>query len=297
MEIMYGVITMLISIYYIIKIDTNKKNYFLDILKLTFFSSLTLYFDQKLLFVPILALIKIFLIKNDTNNKIISVILYGIFSIPFIYLIIQWNGIVPPATAIANPGAANNLEQFNFDFYNIGYATTIMGLYLLPLLVFLFNFSIGKFFTFLRSKIWMILFFFLGYVFFFIYYEWYDLAQTKLPTDGNNTYGLGFINKFSFILFENIVYRKVFLVFSFLFSWIVVYSFFNYKIINILLILYFYLLSLLLTPMMQEYFDPYIIIIALLLFKCEFNINFKNSIYLIIYNTALLIAANIFYQL
>jgi len=295
MEIIYGIITMLISIYYINKIEIKKKNYFFDILKLTFFSSLTLYFDQKLIFVPILGLVKIFLVKNDTNNKIISVFLYSIFSIPFIYLIVKWNGIVPPATVLGNPEAANNLEQLNFDFYNMGYATTIMALYLLPLLIFLFNFSIAKFFTFVLFNVWIILFFFLGYSFFFIYLDWYQLAQAKLPTFNNSTYGLGFVNKFSFILFENIIYRKIFLIFSFLFSWIVVYSFFNGKIINSLLILFFYFISLLLTPLMQEYFDPYIIIIALLCFKCEFNINFRNSICLIIYNAALLVAANIYY--
>ena len=38
-------------------IDNNKKACFFDILILTFFSSLTVYFDQKLLFVPILILL------------------------------------------------------------------------------------------------------------------------------------------------------------------------------------------------------------------------------------------------
>jgi len=287
---------MLISIYYIIKLDNNKKACFFGILKLTFFSSLTLYFDQKLLFVPILALIRIFLIKNNISNKINATLLYGIFALPFVYLIIKWNGIVPPATVLTNPEAANNLEQFNIDFYNIGYATTIMALYLLPLLVFIFNFSMFKFFVFIKFNIWKILFFFLAYSFFFIYFDWYQLAQSKLPSFDNATYGLGFINKFSFILFEDIIYRKIFLIFSFLFSWIVVYSFFNGKITNTLLVLFFYFMSILLTPMMQEYFDPYMIIVGLLCFKCEFNIDFKNTIFLIFYNSTLLLSANIYYQ-
>ena len=296
LEIVYGIITMLISIYYIIKLDNNKKACFFDILILTFFSSLTVYFDQKLLFVPIFALIRIFLIKNNISNKINAILLYGIFALPFVYLIIKWNGIVPPATVLANPEAANNLEQFNLDFYNIGYATTIMALYLLPLLVFIFNFSMFKFFVFIKFNIWKILFFFLTYIFLFIYFDWYQLAQSKLPSYNNATYGLGFINKFSFILFEDITYRKIFLIFSFLFSWTVVYSFFNGKITNTLLILFFFVISTLLTPMMQEYFDPYMIIVALLCFKCEFNIDFKNTIFLIFYNSTLLFSANIYYQ-
>jgi hypothetical protein len=153
-----------------------------------------------------------------------------------------------------------------------------------------------KFFVFIKFNIWKILFFFLSYSFFFIYFDWYQLAQSKLPSFDNATYGLGFINKFSFILFEDIIYRKIFLIFSFLFSWIVVYSFFNGKITNTLLVLFFYFMSILLTPMMQEYFDPYMIIVALLCFKCEFNIDFKNTIFLIFYNSTLLFSANIYYQ-
>jgi len=305
LEIIYGIMTMLISIYYIIKIETNnnKKNF--DILILIFFSSLTVYFDQKLVFIPILALIRIFLIKNDIKIKIISIFLYSVFSIPFIYLIIKWNGIVPPATILSNPDAANSLGQFNLDFYNMGYATTIMGLYLFPLLFFLFNFSIIKFYNFLQSNFQNILFIFLIYIFFFIYFDWYHLAQSNLPISNISTgmlsntytYGLGFINKLSLILFDEVLYRKIFLISSFFASWIIIYAFFDRNIKNILIIIFFYFISLMLTPLMQEYFDPYIIIVALLCFKSNFKINFKNSICLVVYNSILLIFANIYYQL
>jgi hypothetical protein len=256
-------------------------------------------------FIPILALIRIFLIKNDIKIKIISIFLYSVFSIPFIYLIIKWNGIVPPATILANPDAANSLGQFNLDFYNMGYATTIMGLYLFPLLFFLFNFSIIKFYNFLQSNFQNILFIFLIYIFFFIYFDWYHLAQSNLPISNISTgmlsntytYGLGFINKLSLILFDEVLYRKIFLISSFFASWIIIYAFFDRNIKNILIIIFFYFISLMLTPLMQEYFDPYIIIVALLCFKSNFKINFKNSICLVVYNSILLIFANIYYQL
>ena len=63
LEINYGIITMLVSFYYIIKLENkNLKPNIYQILILVFFSSICVYFDQKLLFVPILALIKIFLL-------------------------------------------------------------------------------------------------------------------------------------------------------------------------------------------------------------------------------------------
>ena len=131
-----------------------------------------------------------------------------------------------------------------------------------------------------------------------MYFDWDYLAQSKaglyLDAKGS-TFGLGFINKFSFILFKDILLRKVFLVLSFLFYWIVIYSFFNKNIKNILLILFFYFMSLIMTPLMQEYFDPYIFILALLCLDLKLKINFMNSIYVMMYYVALLVSANIFY--
>lgn len=295
MEINYGIISMLGSIYFWLKINTKKQNSFVNIFNLVFFSSLTVYFDQKLLFVPILSLLKIFLVKKEFNIKIISILLYLLFSLPFLYFIIQWKGIVPSATIIANPEASNSIGNFNLDFYNLAYATTMMGLYLLPLIVFFQNFSSSNYIKFLKLNFWKFLSIFIIYMSIFIYFDWFNISQSKLPTYHNQTYGLGFINKFSYIFFDNIFYRKIFLVFSFLFFWIVVYSFFNNNFINFFIIIFFYFISLLLTPLMQEYFDPYIFVVAILYFEMNFNINFKNILYLMFYNLALLLGAIIYY--
>lgn len=295
MEINYGIISMLGSIYFWLKINTKKQNSFVNIFNLVFFSSLTVYFDQKLLFVPILSLLKIFLVKKEFNIKIISILLYLLFSLPFLHFIIQWKGIVPSATIIANPEASNSIGNFNLDFYNLAYATTMMGLYLLPLIVFFQNFSSSNYIKFLKLNFWKFLSIFIIYMSIFIYFDWFNISQSKLPTYNNQTYGLGFINKFSYIFFDNIFYRKIFLVFSFLFFWIVVYSFFNNNFINFFIIIFFYFISLLLTPLMQEYFDPYIFVVAILYFEMNFNINFKNILYLMFYNLALLLGAIIYY--
>jgi len=298
LEINYGIITMLISIYYIIKIENNKRYFSYDVVMLTFFSSLTIYFDQKLLFIPLLGLIKLLIVKRHLIYKFLSIGLFTIFSIPFIYLIMQWGSITSPATVGVTPDVANSIEHFNLDFYNLGYATTIIGLYLLPLLIFLFDLSLDKFLIFIKSNFLKIFSFFFIYIFFFLFFDWYYLAQSKaglyLDAKGSS-FGLGFINKFSFILFKDVLFRKVFLVLSFLFYWIVIYPFFNKKIKNILLISFFYFMSLIMTPLMQEYFDPYIFILALLCLDLKLKINFINSIYVMIYYVALLVSANIFY--
>lgn len=296
LEINYGIISMIISIYFWLKINTKIRNKFIYILALIFFSSLTVYFDQKLIFVPLLGLIKIFLIKKELKIKLITILFYSLLAIPFLYLIILWKGIVPPLTVEANPEASNTLKNFNLDYYNLAYATTMMGLYLMPLIIFFPNFSLTNYIKFLTSNLWKILLIFTIYIFFFIYFDWYSLGQSKLPTYNNQTYGLGFVNKFSFIFFKDVIYRKIFLVLSFLFFWIIVFSFFNKKIINFYIILFFYFFSLLLTPLMQEYFDPYILICALLYFENNFNINFKNTLYLLTYNAMLLAGALIFYS-
>ena len=109
MEIQYGIICMLASIFFLNyaldnNINSKLKLYFLLTL-LTFFSSLCLYFDQKLLIIPFIVLFEIIRSKINFKFKIFSLINYFIFGIPFLYLIIMWNGIVPPATQQANPNA------------------------------------------------------------------------------------------------------------------------------------------------------------------------------------------------
>ena len=85
LEINYGIITMLISIYYIIKIENNKRYFSYDVVILTFFSSLTVYFDQKLLFIPLLGLIKLLIVKRHLIYKFLSI---GLSMILVIYEII-----------------------------------------------------------------------------------------------------------------------------------------------------------------------------------------------------------------
>ena len=138
LEINYGIITMLASIFFLNytlykKINSKLKLYF-SLTLLTFFSSLCLYFDQKLLIIPLIVLFEILRAKLNFRFKIFSLINYCIFAIPFLYLIIIWKGIVPPLTQIANLDQGTHLSGFNLHFFHIGYASAIMAFYLIPII-------------------------------------------------------------------------------------------------------------------------------------------------------------------
>ena len=79
-EINYGIITMLASIFFLNytlyeNINSKLKLYF-SLTLLTFFSSLCLYFDQKLLIIPLIVLFEILRSKINFRFKIFSLINY-----------------------------------------------------------------------------------------------------------------------------------------------------------------------------------------------------------------------------
>jgi hypothetical protein len=292
MEIFYGIVTMLISIYFINKIDSSKKAKLLDVLMLTFFSSLTLYFDQKLLFIPILALIRIFVITDNIKIKISTILFYSIFAIPFIYLMIQWNGIVPVQTQLSNPNTITNLSRLDkIYFYNLGYTSTLLGFYLLPML-FLKEYRVKKIINnfFSSKKFYLLIFTPLIYI--FILYNYYSFQSYTVD---EYWIGFGFAHKIALFLFSNLIYQELFTYFAFFFSWIVICLYVKKSFTDYLIILFFFILALLIWPLMQEYFDPIILILALTLFKTKINLNFNNTLFLFCYYLIFLISANIYY--
>ena len=56
-----------------------------------------------------------------------------------------------------------------------------------------------------------------------------------------------------------------------------------------------YFLALLLLPLMQEYFDPIIIILTLMIFKTKIKLGYYNVFFLFIYFATFLSIANIYY--
>jgi hypothetical protein len=263
LEINYGIISSILSIYFLNILKEEKKfsSLFLTIL----FSSLCVYFDQKLIIIPIYCMVNIYktCVKRDIYY---ALLIYLLFSLPFIYLIKIWGGIVPKQTQTFNPEALNSILNLKFHYYNIGYGSTLIACYLLPLIALFKKISISNFTEFLENNIKIIVIPCGLYIAVFLYFDGYEMAQTVLPTNvlTNTTYGLGFINKFSHILFESINHQKIFLSLSFIFSWVVLLYSISEKIFSWYLGFYFFVISLALTPLMQEYFDPYVFLFGLL---------------------------------
>ncbi len=296
LEINYAIITFLIT-FFLINLTFNAENkkdssLYILIALLTFVSSLTIYFDQKFLIVPILVLFKIINSRINLKFKIFSIFNFFIYSIPFLYLIYIWNGIVPPATQSDNPNTITNLSRVNLLWFeHLGYATTMIAFYLLPMIFFKNENILTQLKKFYSENINYVLFviFFIYLAYLLIFFNFYEFTNTKYFV------GLGFIHKISIILFENILLQEIFTYFSFFVSWIILILFLEKNLNNLLVISYFYLLSLILWPLMQEYFDPIIFLFAFTIFSTKLFINYKNSIFLFLYLSIFLICANFYY--
>jgi hypothetical protein len=301
LEINYGIISMLSTIYFLnnlfTKITSNNFYKYKDLFFVTLFSSLCIYFDQKLLLIPLISVIIIILSNLNIKLKAFTIICYTIFAIPFLYLIYIWNGIVPTATQITNYGSVTNISRVNLHYNNIGYATTIIAFYLLPLAFLKKDNLLNIFRNFFNKKINIykvsIFFIFLAYLLLFNNFETFTVE--KQHKDIHGMYGLGFVHKIALLLFDSYFYQKIFTYFAFFVSWIILLACMENKLINFLIVIYFYFISLLLFPIVQEYFDPYIIILGLLIFKANFELNFKKAIYIFTYLLVFLLSTNIYY--
>jgi len=301
LEINYGIIAMLISIFFFNSfLEKNKKKQkipFYLITLLTLFSSLCLYFDQKLLLIPLIIFFKIILSNIKIKLKVFTIINYLIFSIPFLYLIVLWNGIVPASTQLANPDQGTHLSGINLHIFHIGYASSIIAFYLIPIILLKKDniVSIIKDFFYYNKNIYKILIFIIYLLYIIIFYNFEDVTVNKQWKSAYGVYGLGILHKVSLILFKSIFFREVFTYFSFLVSWIIILLSLEKKIINKIILFYLYFLSLLLFPLMQEYFDPYIFLFSFLLFDFKFNFNFQKKIFAFSYFLIFLASANIYY--
>ncbi len=296
LEINYAIISFLIT-FFLINLTFNAENkkdssLYILITLLTFVSSLTIYFDQKFLIVPILVLLKIINSRINLKFKIFSIINFLIYSIPFLYLIYIWNGIVPPSTQSDNPNTITTLSRVNLLWFeHLGYATTMIAFYLLPMIFFKDENILTQLKKFYSKNINYVLFviFFIYLAYLLTFFNFYEFTNTKYFV------GLGFIHKISIILFENILLQEIFTYFSFFVSWIILIFFLEKNFNNLLIISYFYFLSLILWPLMQEYFDPIILLFAFTIFSTKLFINYKNSIFLFLYLSIFLICANFYY--
>ena len=275
----FGLISTLISIFFFLQYEKNKsnKNLFLSIL----FSSLCVYFDQKLLIIPLIFFIKIFFSNKDINKKVMLILIYFFFSIPYIYLIYKWNGIFPISH--------KELHDFNTVLWdNLIYAITIMAIYFVPFL-FLFNSTLFSFKKLLKNKIFLSSI--LSILFFIICLEFY-YVRPEFEFHSNFDGG-GAIRKLLFLIFDSSGNQKFFLFITTLLLWPIICIFINKN--NFYIILYFLIISLFIYPLYQETFDPILMILIVFFFLEEQKINFKNVVFINLYFAAFLISSIIYY--
>ena len=182
----------------------------------------------------------------------------------------------------------------NLYFIHLGYSSTILSFYLLPLISLtgdfdtikkrLKNILIDKKIFFLISLSIL----YISYNFIFFDFEKFTVSEYWV--------GLGIVHKLTIILTQNIFYQKIITYLFFLFSFLFLIYFYYIKRTDIFIISYFLIISLFLWPLMQEYFDPSVLIISLSMFVSINYLNKVNSIFLTLYFGIFLIIANIYYS-
>jgi hypothetical protein len=181
-----------------------------------------------------------------------------------------------------------------FYLEHLGYASTIIAFYFVPFLLFkgknLFP-EIKNFFL-VKNNYYLILLFLIYIFYLLISSIFFD--QNLLNIESAT--GKGYIHKFSFILFgDNLIIREIFIYFSFLISWLIILIFVDKNLKNSIILLYFFLVSIVTSPLMQEYFDPLILIITLTFFSSKIFISYKNATILFFYFAIFLACSNIYY--
>ena len=266
----YGYIFLLLSYLIYIKIEKNfivynyfKKNFFLFLLCL--FSSIVVYFDQKLIFLPFLTLYSIANLNIPIHYKFKTFILFILFSTPYFYLIYLWQGLIPVD--------ANTAREVGSKIHLLhpGYSLTI---FLTSLFPFLFlkkiNLDVSKY-IFLNKEIFFIFFLFLIYIILIFSYGNFENLRIE---------GKGAFHKASLLLFDNDYLRLLFTIIAFFISIIFILFVFD-KRIDFFIILYFIILSLFTFPFYQEYLDPLLYILIFSFFKTKFYFNNLFKIYFI----------------
>ena len=278
----YGIISVILSYYFFSKLmngNLNQKNQITQIFLLTLFSSLCIYFDQKLLVIPIICFFSIILSKKTFILKFSTFIFYFIFSVPCFYIIYLWGGVLPVSDA-----THRNVGEIHWP--HIAFSITIIAFYLLPLIFIKeekIKLSVKDFFKSRFNLLALTIFFF-----FIIYLIFFN--QLILPLLGG-----GIAVKITLLLFDSLILQKIFFICLCFFSFLIILIFLQNNLHDFLVIFYFIILSIIITPFYQEYLDPLIILLALTFFKTRLIINFKNALVILGYYFILLLANNIYY--
>jgi len=276
----YGILAVILSYYFFYRFmnnDSKKSTNIVDNVALILFSSSCIYFDQKLVIIPLICFLSIILSKKSFYLKFLSSTFYLIFSIPCIYIIYLWGNIIPSV-------ASKNFGKVHLE--NIAYSITIIAFYLLPLIflkkekinLVLKNFFRSKFNLYLIAS-------FLLYTTYLIFY-----SKLNIPELGG-----GVFTKITLLISENSIFQKVFFIIIYTFCFFIILAFLNNNVHDFLIIFFFIILSIIIYPVYQEYFDPLIVLLAFTFFKTKLILDFKNTLIILGYYLILLTANNVFY--
>ena len=289
----YGLITAITSFYFLYKILNMSHFKFLDLMFLIFLSSLSVYFDLKLAFIPFVSFLMIIFSQINLRIKFITFLSYTILSIPYLSLIVYWDGIVPIKTQLANQNTITSIEDFSkIYFIHLGYAATLISFYILPVLLFT-NKNLTNNFKEIFYKNETYIFLFLILLFIFSLFYLFDFEKFTVK---DYWIGLGVVHKLSILITDNLFLREIITYIFFFFSFLLIFFFYTLNKIDVFYLLYFFLLSLLLWPLMQEYFDPIILIIVFSLFKSVKYFNKIRALLIFAYFSVFLSVANFYYN-
>jgi hypothetical protein len=258
-------------------LQTNYKK-ISSIFLICFFSSMTFYFDQKLIIVPILSLI--FILKNFENReKLLALIIFFFFSLPYIYLIFLWGA--PIATTSSS-------RAFTFNWINPGYIMCIIGFYIFPF-IFFKNKNLKDLKKFFLNKVNIFIILITAtYLLSFLFSHDFNNVE---PTIGN---GIG--HKVANFFFDDILLKKFTIILFIFFSTLTILFFFS-TTHDRLIILFFLSLGLIVNPIYQEYFDPLIFIMLFTFFKEKIIINYRLLGVMFLYFSSILVSAIYYYRI
>ena len=282
----FGILIVAISSYFYLKYFERNSvfNEWIYLFALGIFSSLTVYCDQKLIIIPFFTYLTILFSNKSTKNKLFITFFYIVAAIPFIFLIKLWGNIVPTGDA-SRRVIKFSLDNLNFHYFL--YSLSIIAFYLFPFFFLLNNKSKNIFLIFKTKENLFLTFIFFLFLFYFVLF--YDLKNFSYL-------GGGIFDKASKLLFQNLFLQKIFLSIVFIFSWLVVLIFKGNSRFNFLILIFFPIFSLLISPaLFQEYFDPLIFFIILIYLKNRYLFNIKTSLFIFLYFLFFLFSIIIFY--
>lgn len=276
----YGLLTFIISYYFLTQYLQNKNNRKLYIFFFSLFSCLCVYFDQKLVLIPLIYLYFFFKNTDDMTNIIFYLILNFILSVPVFLIIFYWGSIISPYDTIGRSfGSLLFFEQ-------IGYSFSIIIFYLIPYLatyykkIYQFIINNNKFFI----KLFIIICF---YIFFLLLYPTNYLDWDHL--------GKGWLHKLSKIFFYDNFKQKIFIYFVFIISIITFFAIAQKRFALTFFSFFFTLISILILPIFQEYFDPLILIFLIFFFYNENEVSHRLVKFQYMFTLAFLVFANFYY--